>query len=88
MKRKRRGEAIREGMARARSQGVHVGRPRSIPPSTRDRILGLRAKGLSYQGIADQLNAWRIPAARGGPWGATTVRAVLLQERDSPSGRG
>ena len=65
-----------------------MGRPRSIPLSTRDRILGLRAKGLEYQGIADQLNAWRIPTARGGPWGATTVGAVLRQERDSPAGRG
>ncbi len=65
-----------------------MGRPRSIPLSTRDRILGLRAKGLGYQGIADQLNAWRIPTARGGPWGATTVGAVLRQERDSPAGRG
>ncbi len=86
MQGKRRREAIREGMARARSEGVHVGRPRSIPRSTRDRILRLRVKGLGYQRIADQLNVWRIPTARGGPWLATTVRAVLLQERDSPSG--
>ncbi|HEX9202377.1 MAG TPA: recombinase family protein [Vicinamibacteria bacterium] len=86
MKRKDRGQAIREGMARARSEGVPLGRPRAIPRPARDRILKLRAQGLGYQRIADQLNAWRIPTARGGPWRHSTVRAVLLQERDSPSG--
>ncbi len=88
MQGKRRREAIREGMARARAEGVWVGRPRVIPRGTRGRILKLRAQGFGYQRIADQLNAWRIPTAGGGPWGATTVRAVLLQEHDSPSGRG
>ena len=59
-----------------------MGRPRAILRGTRDRILKLRAQGLGYQRIADQLNTWRIPTARGG-WEATTVRVVLLQERDS-----
>ena len=70
-------------MARAKAEGVWVGRPRVIPRGTRDRILKLRAQGLGYGRIADQLNDWRIPTPRGGPWGATTVRAVLLQEQDS-----
>jgi DNA invertase Pin-like site-specific DNA recombinase len=78
--------AIREGMARARSEGVHVGRPRTIPQGTRDRILRLRAQGLGYQTIADELNRFRIPTARGGTWRATTVRAVLLQEQSTASG--
>ena len=85
---KARSRAIREGMARARAEGVHVGRPRSIPQTTRDRILKLRAQGLGYQPIADQLNTWRVPAARGGRWWASTVRAVLLQELSSRPGHG
>ena len=41
------------------------------------RMRRLRAKGTSYQAIAQSLNKAKIPAKRGGPWIKTSVRSVL-----------
>jgi hypothetical protein len=49
-------------------------------------IAEIRATGVhSYKGIAAQLNARRVPTARGGRWAATQVRDILLRKRAWPS---
>jgi hypothetical protein len=44
------------------------------------RIRRLHRGGLSIRKIADQLNAERVPAKRGGPWHPTTVARVLQEQ--------
>jgi DNA invertase Pin-like site-specific DNA recombinase len=56
--------ALRAKIAR----GEPVGRPRSIPDETIRRIRVLRRAGLSYQGIADQLNEEGVRTLAGGQW--------------------
>jgi DNA invertase Pin-like site-specific DNA recombinase len=54
-----------------------VGRPVSLDPQVRRRIRGLRTRGRSYAGIAEQLNKEGVPTAQGGKrWYAMSVRAV------------
>jgi hypothetical protein len=38
-----------------------------------------RAAGLSYQAIADELNAAGIPSTLGGRWLSNAVRRILLR---------
>lgn len=58
---------VREGLRRARVQGIRLGRP----PVTVDlqRLRALREKGLSIRAIADKLNI-----------GKTTVADILNQK--------
>lgn len=44
-----------------------------------DRIKAMRAGGLSYKRIADQLNAEGIQGKRGGRWGSETIRYLLTK---------
>lgn len=54
------------------------GRPSSTPAAVAERIRGLRAEGMTLQGICDTLNAERIPTPRGGAeWRPTSLRSVL-----------
>ena len=41
------------------------------------RIASERTQGLSLRAIAEDLNAERIPTARGGTWHASTVKSIL-----------
>ena len=72
------GVRTREGMAQRRSEGVQLGRPRTMPVEVVERILASRRTGLSLRGIADVLNAESVPTAQGGSrWYASTVKSVL-----------
>jgi DNA invertase Pin-like site-specific DNA recombinase len=72
------GDRTREGMARRRAEGVHVGRPAVLSGEVVRRIVADRAAGRSLRGIADTLTAEGVPTAHGGArWHASTVRAVL-----------
>jgi len=42
-----------------------------------DKMRSLRVSGLSYEAIADALNADGIPTARGGRWQGATVYKIL-----------
>jgi hypothetical protein len=65
-----------------RAQGVKLGRPRAMPDKVVRRIERLRAKGLSYRGIANALNAGGVLTAHGGAqWHASTVQKVLSSGR-------
>jgi DNA invertase Pin-like site-specific DNA recombinase len=63
--------------------GVTEGPRSSLPETTINQIVNLRAQGATMQAIADTLKAEGIPTARGGVWQPATVKAVL----DSPAVR-
>lgn len=72
------GQRTREALAIKKTQGVKIGRPRTLPESIRERIRDERTNGLSLPVIAGGLNRDRVPTAQGGrQWYPSTVRAVL-----------
>jgi DNA invertase Pin-like site-specific DNA recombinase len=72
------GQRTREALAVKRSQGVRLGRPRSLPDEVRSRIRAEAKAGSSLSAIARELNTDAVPTAQGGKrWHASTVRAVL-----------
>jgi DNA invertase Pin-like site-specific DNA recombinase len=78
------GQRTREALAVKRSEGVRLGRPRSLSAEVVARVVGARAAGKSLRAIAHGLNAEGVPTGQGGArWYASTVRAVLASaERD------
>jgi DNA invertase Pin-like site-specific DNA recombinase len=71
----------RAGIASKRLRGEPVGRPkgtREIDEQIQARILREHALGFSYRAIANGLAADQIPTARGGKWGMTTIRRVVM----------
>jgi len=78
------GARTKDALAIKRSQGVRLGRPRTLDQHVVDRIAAQRAGGASLRVIADALNDESVPTAQGGAlWHASTVRAVLLSEGGS-----
>jgi DNA invertase Pin-like site-specific DNA recombinase len=63
-----------------RREGRRRGRE-AVPTELADRIIELRRTGLSYQRIAKQLDAERVPTARGGRWASATVRSAEITRR-------
>jgi predicted nicotinamide N-methyase len=64
-------------MAQRRLEGVHLGRPATLPETVVRRIVVDHTAGAGVSEIARQLIAEQIPTARGGIWHPATVRAVL-----------
>lgn len=72
------GQRTKEALAVKRSEGVRLGRPRTLPAKIRRRIEKERAERRSLAAIASALNGDRVPTAHGGAkWHPSTVRAVL-----------
>lgn len=72
------GARTREGMAQRRAEGVHVGRPRSLPLNVVERIVLDRAAGNTLKQIAERLTDEGVPTARGGVrWSISSVQGVL-----------
>ena len=72
------GARTREGMAQRRLEGVHLGRPRSLPIEVVERIVKERRSGLKLREIADGLTRDAVPTARGGrAWSTSSVQGVL-----------
>lgn len=71
------GERTREGMAQRRAEGVHVGRPSTLPTEVVERIVREHTEGRSLTDIARGLVADNVPTARGGRWHAATIKRVL-----------
>ena len=72
------GERTREGLRAAKSKGVRLGRPQSLPTEVRTEVKTARENGLSLRAIAEDLNTRGIQTAHGGSkWHASTVRSVL-----------
>ncbi|MCF6386536.1 recombinase family protein [Mycobacterium sp. MBM] len=71
------GQRTREALAEKRAAGVRLGRPSVLPIEVVQRILDMRAAGLSYPKICAVFNAEQVPTARGGSqWYPATVRNV------------
>ncbi len=72
------GQRTKEALAVKRSQGVKLGRPRTLPEKVRSRIIDERESGSTLTAIADGLNRDDVATAQGGvKWWPSTVRAVL-----------
>lgn len=52
-----------------------------------DRMHKLRQAGCTLRGIAERLNAERVPAKNDGRWHASTVRQILANPMHGPAGR-
>jgi peptidoglycan hydrolase-like protein with peptidoglycan-binding domain/DNA invertase Pin-like site-specific DNA recombinase len=78
-------ERTRKGLAAARARRTAAGQPAVEDiPALKQRILDMRAEGLTLQGIADQLNEEGIPTLRGGQlWRPSSVQAALGYRRPS-----
>jgi DNA invertase Pin-like site-specific DNA recombinase len=73
------GQRTRDALAAKRAAGVILGRPRTLDPAVRERIVAERASGRGLRAIAEGLNAEGVPTAQGGArWYASTVRHVAL----------
>jgi DNA invertase Pin-like site-specific DNA recombinase len=72
------GQRTKEALAVKRSQGVRLGRPRSLPLEVRERIVLERESGETLTAIADRLNRDGVATAQhGARWWPSTVRSVL-----------
>jgi DNA invertase Pin-like site-specific DNA recombinase len=72
------GQRTKDALAVRRKEGVRLGRPTMLSDGLRRSIQRMRNQGLSFQSIADRLNARGTKTAHGGiKWHASTVRAVL-----------
>lgn len=73
------GQRTKDALAERRAAGVRLGRPSTLPTTTVATVKRLRAEGLTYQGIADELRTSGTPSGQGGRWTATTVRRIALR---------
>jgi DNA invertase Pin-like site-specific DNA recombinase len=72
-----------EAMQAAKARGSRLGPPRSNRSNALAvRVEGLRSDGLTFQAIADTLNAEGLPTLRGGAeWRPSNVQALLRLRR-------
>jgi DNA invertase Pin-like site-specific DNA recombinase len=82
-------ERTRKGLEAARSGRRASGRPAVADrPSLQQRIVQMRASGMTLQAIADTLNAEGVPTVRGGAeWRPSSVQAAAGYKRPK-RGRG
>lgn len=72
------GQRTKDALAVKRAQGVRLGRPVTLPPAVRERIVAERLAGATMATIAADLTAAAVPTAQGGArWHASTVQSVL-----------
>jgi len=72
------GERTKNSLAVRRSQGITLGRPRTLPEKDRTRIQQLHLSGESLSAIARQLTEEEVPTAHSGKrWYASTVKSML-----------
>jgi len=76
----------REGLAALRHQGRPITRPSAADqPRLTARIASMRGSGMTYQAIADTLNAEFVPTLRGGSeWRVSSVQAAAGYRRPPP----
>ena len=75
------GVRTREALAVKKSQGVQLGRPKTVGGNVVREILKLRKGGLTLRAIAATLNETGVPTGQGGKiWHPTTIKAILDRE--------
>jgi hypothetical protein len=70
----------REAIAERKRAGTYRGPQPFVDESTVNVILGLARRGWSLREIAQLLDLEGRPTARGGPWGHSSVRKILVRE--------
>ena len=70
------GDRTRAALKAVRARGTTLGRRSGVSDETRQMIRTLRTAGLSWQRIADTLEAEHIKTGQGGKWHAATVRRL------------
>ena len=71
------GARTKDALAARKAAGVVLGRPRTLDPSIRERIVAERTSGRSLRAIADDLTAEGVPTARGNAqWYASAVKQI------------
>jgi peptidoglycan hydrolase-like protein with peptidoglycan-binding domain/DNA invertase Pin-like site-specific DNA recombinase len=83
-------ENTRKGLAAARAKRAATGRTAVEDlPALKERIVAMRAEGMTLQAIADQLNEEGIPTVRGGQkWRPSSVQAAVGYRRPRRGGSG
>jgi DNA invertase Pin-like site-specific DNA recombinase len=72
-------QRTKDALAVKRSQGVRLGRPRTMSDDLVTRIVAERRSGATLQQVCDRLTADGVPTVRGGTaWHPTVIRKVLL----------
>ena len=79
------GERTRAALDAVRARGTHVGRKSNVTDETLRTIRTLRLAGLSWQKIADALEASGVPTSQGGRWHAATVARLHQNAKKSPA---
>lgn len=75
-------ERTKAGLAEAKTRGVVPGPKSTLPDEVRQRIHKMHRDGMSYNGIATQLNTEGVPTAAGGKaWYASQVRFIITGQR-------
>lgn len=75
-----------DALAARRAAGVVLGRPVVLPAALSSRIRAERLAGLTFQAIADALNAEGVPTAHGGArWYPSTVRGAARVGAELPN---
>ena len=79
-------ERTRNGLQAARLSGRATGRGAvTDDPGLSERIIQMRAQGMTLQAIADRLNEEGVPTVRGGAkWRHSSVQAAVGYRRSSP----
>jgi DNA invertase Pin-like site-specific DNA recombinase len=73
------GQRTKDALAEKQKQGIRLGRPTTLDPATRKRILASKAAGESLSAIARSLNEDGIPTGQGGSqWHPSTVRSIVM----------
>lgn len=73
------GSRTSAALQQLKTQGVRLGRPRTLSREITGRVVSERTEGRTLAAIADGLNADAVPTARGGArWYPSTVKAVLV----------
>ena len=68
-------ERIKAALGRVKARGVKLGKPSTLPISTRRLIARLRARPMTWQQVADRLNGQAVSTPSGrGKWGVTLAR--------------
>ena len=83
------GSRTKEALAAIRSRGEPISRPAVADhPQLLHRIRALRDQVLTLQGVADRINADRVPTLRGGTeWRPSGLQAALGHSRKRPRSR-
>jgi DNA invertase Pin-like site-specific DNA recombinase len=72
------GQRTSAALQQKKLAGARLGRPQTLNPAVKQRIIAERASGSTLAAIARALNDDRVPTARGGrAWLPATIAAVL-----------